>query len=158
MMLLSRQHNLSLDDFCSACQNNGHQVIYPHPVDHTRQIFFFSGNVIVQERPTFTHLEVSDDLSFLVCADGACNIYLVNLDDYFEDFPSQLVNPVCSTRGSSVGSLKFRYESGDEDSVARDVEMLGVAYGDRVWKTELLAFRRDAKQACLRNISGETDI
>ncbi|KAJ7365744.1 Spastic paraplegia 11 (autosomal recessive) [Desmophyllum pertusum] len=116
------------------------------------------GNVIVQERPTFTHLEVSDDLSFLVCADGACNIYLVNLDEYFEDFPSQLVNPVCSTRGSSVGSLKFRYESGDEDSVARDVEMSGVAYGDRVWKTELLAFRRDAKQACLRNISAVNSV
>ncbi|XP_078373747.1 spatacsin-like isoform X3 [Oculina patagonica] len=111
-------------------------------------------NVSVQERPSFTHLEVADDLSFLVCADAASNVYLINLDEYFEDFPSQLLVPVSfSVRGSSVGALKFQYELGDEDSVARDVEMSGITYGDRVWKTELLAFRRDAKQSCLRNIS-----
>lgn len=110
----------------------------------------------VQERPSFTHLEVADDLSFLVCADIASNVYLVNLDEYFEDFPSQLIVPVSfGVGGSSVGCLKFQYELGDEDSVARDVEMSGVTYGDRIWKTELLAFRRDAKRACLRNISGE---
>ena len=110
----------------------------------------------VQERPTFTHLEVAEDLSFLVCADAASNIYLVNLDEYFEDFPSQLIVPVSfGVGGTSVGSLQFQYELGDEDSVARNVEISGVAYGDRVWKTELLAFRKDAKQACLRNISGE---
>lgn len=112
----------------------------------------------VQERPSFTHLEVADDLSFLVCADAASNVYLVNLDEYFEDFPSQLLVPVSfSVRGSSVGALKFQYELGDEDSVARDVEMSGITYGDRVWKTELLAFRRDAKQSCLRNISGKIE-
>ena len=116
-------------------------------------------SVTVEERPMFTHLEVTDDLSFVVCADATSNIYLVNLDEYFEDFPSQLIVPVYSrVRISSVGSVKFRYELNDEDSVARDLEMSGVAYGDRVWKTELLAFRRDAKQACLRNVSGESDM
>lgn len=115
-------------------------------------------SVTVEERPMFTHLEVADDLSFVVCADATSNIYLVNLDEYFEDSPSQLIVPVCSrVRDSPVGSVKFRYELNDEDSVARDLEMSGVAYGDRVWKTELLAFRRDAKQACLRNVSGESD-
>ena len=114
-------------------------------------------SVTVEERPMFTHLEVADDLSFVVCADATSNIYLVNLDEYFEDSPSQLIVPVCSrVRDSPVGSVKFRYELNDEDSVARDLEMSGVAYGDRVWKTELLAFRRDAKQACLRNVSGES--
>lgn len=113
-------------------------------------------SVTVEERPMFTHLEVADDLSFIVCADATSNIYLVNLDEYFEDSPSQLIVPVFSrVRDSPVGSVKFRYELNDEDSVARDLEMSGVAYGDRVWKTELLAFRRDAKQACLRNVSGE---
>lgn len=117
------------------------------------------GSVTVDERPMFTHLEVADDLSFVVCADATSNIYLVNLDEYFEDSPSQLIVPVCSrVRDSPVGSVKFRYELNDEDSVARDLEMSGVAYGDRVWKTELLAFRRDAKQACLRNVSGESDM
>lgn len=116
-------------------------------------------SVTVEERPMFTHLEVADDLSFVVCADATSNIYLVNLDEYFEDSPSQLIVPVCSrVRDSPVGSVKFRYELNDEDSVARDLEMSGVAYGDRVWKTELLAFRRDAKQACLRNVSGESDM
>lgn len=116
-------------------------------------------SVTVEERPVFTHLEVADDLSFVVCADATSNIYLVNLDEYFEESPSQLIVPVCSrVRGSSVGSVKFRYELNDEDSVARDLEMSGVAYGDRVWKTELLAFRRDAKQACLGNVSGECDM
>ena len=116
-------------------------------------------SVKVEERPMFTHLEVADDLSFVVCADATSNIYLVNLDEYFEDSPSQLIVDVCSrVRASSVGSVKFRYELNDEDSVARDLEMSGVSYGDRVWKTELLAFRRDAKQACLRNVSGESDI
>lgn len=132
---------------------------------HSR--FLFPGNfasfiidrVTVEERPMFTHLEVADDLSFVVCADAISNIYLVNLDEYFEDYPSQLIVPVhFRVRGSSVGSIKFRYELGDEDSVARDVGMSGVAYGDRVWKTELLAFRRDAKQACLRDVSGESDM
>ena len=116
-------------------------------------------SVTVEERPVFTHLEVADDLSFVVCADATSNIYLVNLDEYFEESPSQLVDPVnIKVRGASVGGVKFRYELGDEDSVARDVEMSGVAYGDRVWKTELLAFRRDAKQACLRNVSGESNL
>lgn len=116
-------------------------------------------SVTVEERPMFTHLEVADDLSFVVCADATSNIYLVNLDEYFEDSPSQLIVPVCSrVRDSPVGSVKFRYELNDEDSVARDLEMSGVAYGDRVWKTELLTFRRDAKQACLRNVSGESDM
>ena len=116
-------------------------------------------SVTVEERPMFTHLEVADDLSFVVCTDSSCNIYLVNLDEYFEDSPSQLIVPVCArVRDSLLGSVKFRYELNDEDSVARDLEMSGVAYGDRVWKTELLAFRRDAKQACLRNVSGESDI
>lgn len=116
-------------------------------------------SVTVEERPVFTHLEVADDLSFVVCADATSNIYLVNLDEYFEESPSQLIVPVRSrVRGSSVGSVKFRYELNDEDSVARDLEMSGVAYGDRVWKTELLAFRRDVKQACLGNVSGECDM
>lgn len=116
-------------------------------------------SVTVEERPVFTHLEVADDLSFVVCADATSNVYLVNLDEYFEESPSQLIVPVRSrVRGSSVGSVKFRYELNDEDSVARDLEMSGVAYGDRVWKTELLAFRRDVKQACLGNVSGECDM
>ena len=107
----------------------------------------------------FTHLEVADDLSVVVCADVTSNIYLMNLDEYFEESPSQLIVPTrVRVIGSSVGSVKFRYELGDEDSVARDVEMSGVAYGDRVWKTELLACRRDAKQACLRNVLGESDL
>lgn len=115
-------------------------------------------SVTVEERPMFTHLEVADDLSFVVCADATSNIYLVNLDEYFEDSPSQLIVPVFSrVRDSPAGSVKFQYELNDEDSVARDLEMSGVAYGDRVWKTELLTFRRDAKQACLRNVSGESD-
>ena len=123
------------------------------------QAILILGGVTVEERPMFTHLEVADDLSFVVCADATCNIYLVNLDEYFEDSPSQLIVPVCArVRDSSVGSVKFRYELNDEDSVARDLEMSGVSYGDRVWKTELLAFRRDAKQACLRNVLGESDI
>lgn len=121
-----------------------------------RLFLYFTGHVTVEVRPTFTHLEVADDLSFLVCADAASNVYLVNLDEYFEDFPSQLIAPVSfAVRGPSVGSLKFQYELGDEDSVARNAEMSGIAYGDRVWKTELLAFRKDAKHAGLRNISGE---
>ena len=123
------------------------------------QAILILDSVTVEERPMFTHLEVADDLSFVVCADATCNIYLVNLDEYFDDSPSQLIVSVCTRgRDSSVGSVKFRYELNDEDSVARDLEMSGVAYGDRVWKTELLAFRRDAKQACLRNVLGESDI
>ena len=112
----------------------------------------------VQERPTFTQLEVSDDLSFLLCADCDSNVYLVNLDEYFEDFPSQLIVSASSKgRTSSVGTVKFQYEAEDEDAVARGVHMSGITYGDRVWKTELLAFRRDAsKQACLSSISGYT--
>lgn len=110
--------------------------------------------VAVQERPSFTHLEVADDLSFLVCADSASNVSLVNLDKYFEDFPSQLI--ACpKDHSSSVGSVKFQYEPEDEDAVARIAPTSGVTYGDRVWKTELLAFRRDAsKQACMSSISG----
>lgn len=126
-------------------------------LSYSLEILILDG-VTVEERPMFTHLEVADDLSFVVCADATSNIYLVNLDEYFEDSPSQLIVPVFSrVRDSLVGSVKFRYELNDEDSVARDLEMSGVAYGDRVWKTELLAFRRDAKQACLRNVSGESD-
>lgn len=121
-----------------------------------RLFLYFTGNVTVEARPTFTHLEVADDLSFLVCADAASNVYVVNLDEYFEDFPSQLIPPVSfAVGGPLIGSSKFQYELVDEDSVARNAEMSGVAYGDRVWKTELLAFRKDAKHACLRNISGE---
>ena len=110
----------------------------------------------VQERPTFVHLEVAEDLSFLVCTDSENNVYLVNLDKYFEDLPSQLVVSACSQdRCSSVGKVKFQYEPDDEDAVARVVQMSGVTYGDRVWKTELLAFRRDAsRQACLSSVSG----
>jgi len=122
------------------------------------QAILILDSVTVEERPMFTHLEVADDLSFVVCADATSNIYLVNLDEYFEDSPSQLIVPLCSrVRGSSLGSVKFQYELNDEDSVARDSEMSGVTYGDRVWKTELLAFRRDAKEACLRNVSGESN-
>ena len=109
----------------------------------------------IQERPTFTNLEVADDLSFLVCADTASNVYLVNLDAYFEDFPSQLISAHLKDHSASIGVAKFQYEPGDEDAVARVSQMYGITYGDRVWKTELLAFRRDAsKQAHLSSISG----
>ena len=117
---------------------------------------FISDSLTVQERPTFIHLEVADDLSFLVCTDSESNMYLVNFDQYFEDFSSQLVVSACSQgRCSSVGSVKFQYEADDEDAVVRVVQLSGVTYGDRVWKTELQAFRRDAsRRACLSSVSG----
>ena len=115
--------------------------------------------MLVQERPTFAYLEVADDLSFLVCADSNSNIYVVNLDEHFKDFPSQCTVPtLCKIGGPSVSNIKFQYELGDEDSVARNAEMSCIAYGDRVWKTELLAFRKDAKQAHCRNVTGESKI
>ena len=107
-----------------------------------------------EERPTFTHLEVSDDLAFLVCIDASSNVFVVNLDEYFEEFPSQLVASNHS-EDHPFGKVVFEYEPDDEDAVVRVTQMSGVTYGDRVWKTELLAFRRDAsKQACLSSFSG----
>ncbi|XP_068741533.1 spatacsin-like isoform X2 [Montipora capricornis] len=106
-----------------------------------------------EERPTFTRLEVSDDLAFLVCIDASSNLFVVNLDEYFEEFPSQLVASNHS-EDHPFGKVVFEYEPDDEDAVVRVTQMSGVTYGDRVWKTELLAFRRDAsKQACLSSFS-----
>lgn len=94
----------------------------------------------------FIYLEVVDDLFFVVCVDVISNIYLVNFDEYFEDLFLQFIVFVCfRVRDFLVGSVKFRYELNDEDFVVRDLEMLGVVYGDRVWKIELLVFRRDVK-------------
>lgn len=116
---------------------------------------FISDSVTIQPRPVFSHLEVADDLSFLVCADEANNIYLINLDLYFKDSPSQLVSAGFADESSSIGNVKFQYEPDDEDAVARVSHMSGITYGDRVWKTELLAFRSDAKkQGCFSSISG----
>lgn len=117
--------------------------------------FCFSDYVAIQERPTFVYLEVTDDLSFLVCGDGNSNIYMVNLDEYFKEFPSQWICPTYSkSRGPSFSSVKFQYELEDEDSVARNAETSDIAYGDRVWKTEILAFRKGVKQACCENGTG----
>ena len=117
---------------------------------------FISDSAKIQPRPVFSHLEVADDLSFLVCADEANNIYLISLDVYFKDSPSQLVSAgFVGNLSSSIGNVKFQYEPDDEDAVARVSHMSGIIYGDRVWKTELLAFRSDAKkQGCLSSVSG----
>lgn len=117
---------------------------------------FISDSTTIQPRPVFSRLEVADDLSFLVCADEANNIYLINLDVYFKDSPSQLVSAgFVGNQSSSIGNIKFQREPDDEDAVARVSQMSGITYGDRVWKTELLAFRSDAKkQGCFSSISG----
>ena len=75
---------------------------------------------------------------------------------YFKDSPSQLVSAgFVGNLSSSIGNVKFQYEPDDEDAVARVSHMSGIIYGDRVWKTELLAFRSDAKkQGCSSSVSG----
>ena len=79
---------------------------------------------------------------------------MVNLDEYCEEFPYQL-DVIPSSEEPPAGKVIFHYEADDEDAVVRVTQMSGVTYGDRVWKTELLAHRRDAsKLACLSSYSG----
>ena len=86
--------------------------------------------------------------------DSGCNVYVVNLDEYYEEFPYQLEASPASEE-PPAGKVVFQYEADDEDAVVRVTQISGVTYGDRVWKTELLAHRRDAsKLACLSSYSG----
>ena len=109
----------------------------------------------MQAQPIFCHMEITQDLSLLVCADAASNVYLVNLKEFLQERSSDVLSGCGSSfRMAQSGFVRFQYELGDEDSVARDVQMSSVSHGDRVWKAELLLCKRDVKEHSSLAFSG----
>ena len=104
---------------------------------------------------TFSHLEVTEDLSLLISSDTSSNLYVVNMDEYFDRFPQHCNRGDQKKKLNCRRIVRFEYDAEDEDAVTRNPQISSVVYGDRVWKTELWGLRKHAEQRALTKSSGQ---
>lgn len=97
----------------------------------------------------FVDLEITEDLSVLISSDESNNIYSINLDDYFQDNPTNLCykNKMSKTAAKSpLQGSSLQYSTEDEDLLLRNTKMSDIGYGNRFWKNELVEMRLETVQ------------
>ena len=82
----------------------------------------------------------------MICADTSNNLYIINMDQYFERHPQHLNHGPSGRPSTRRRKVWFEYDAADEDAVARNPGASTLLYGDRVWKTELVGLKTDAYQ------------